>query len=345
MPNLVQSILPGLAGGVSFGPTIQKSANKEITGKGTEPMQTVRFGNTGFEASRLGVGLAEVGSELSLADQAQASSVLNTALDRGINFLDTAACYGISEELIGIGVSHRRDDYFLATKAGHITGGYEGEEWTYQTVVDSIDRSLRRLKTDHVDLVQLHSCGIDVLEKGDVVRALQEAQQAGKARFIGYSGDNEAAHWAVDSGLFATLQTSYNIVEQRARTSGLLEKAAAKGMGTIIKRPIAGGSWAKSRGEDSDQQIRRYDEPYLERARAMCAPGPIEGEPDNGILTSLGYTLADPNANVAIVGTKDPSHMEANIRQVESELPIPVSVVEELNSRFEKLDTDWAQRG
>lgn len=308
-------------------------------------MQTVRFGNTGFEASRLGVGLAEVGSELSLADQAQASSVLNTALDRGINFLDTAACYGISEELIGIGVSHRRDDYFLATKAGHITGGYEGEEWTYQTVVDSIDRSLRRLKTDHVDLVQLHSCGIDVLEKGDVVRALQEAQQAGKARFIGYSGDNEAAHWAVDSGLFATLQTSYNIVEQRARTSGLLEKAAAKGMGTIIKRPIAGGSWAKSRGEDSDQQIRRYDEPYLERARAMCAPGPIEGEPDNGILTSLGYTLADPNANVAIVGTKDPSHMEANIRQVESELPIPVSVVEELNSRFEKLDTDWSQRG
>lgn len=308
-------------------------------------MQTVRFGNTGFEASRLGVGLAEVGSELSLADQAQASSVLNTALDRGINFLDTAACYGISEELIGIGVSHRRDDYFLATKAGHITGGYEGEEWTYQTVVDSIDRSLRRLKTDHVDLVQLHSCGIDVLEKGDVVRALQQAQQAGKARFIGYSGDNEAAHWAVDSGLFATLQTSYNIVEQRARTSGLLEKAAAKGMGTIIKRPIAGGSWAKSRGEDSDQQIRRYDEPYLERARAMCAPGPIEGEPDNGILTSLGYTLADPNANVAIVGTKDPSHMEANIRQVESELPIPVSVVEELNSRFEKLDTDWAQRG
>ncbi len=308
-------------------------------------MQTVRFGNTGFEASRLGVGLAEVGSELSFADQAQASSVLNTALDRGINFLDTSACYGISEELIGVGVSHRRDDYFLATKAGHITGGYEGEEWTYQTVVDSIDRSLRRLKTDHVDLVQLHSCGIDVLEKGDVVRALQEAQQAGKARFIGYSGDNEAAHWAVDSGLFATLQTSYNIVEQRARTSGLLEKAVARGMGTIIKRPIAGGSWAKSRGEDSDQQIRGYDEPYLERARAMCAPGPIEGEPDNGILTSLGYTLADPNANVAIVGTKDPSHMEANIRQVESELPIPVSVVEELNNRFEKLDTDWAQRG
>ena len=308
-------------------------------------MQTVQFGNTGFETSRLGVGLAEVGSELSFDDQDQASSVLNTALDRGINFLDTAACYGISEELIGNGVSHRRNDYFLATKAGHVRGDYVGEEWTYQTVVDSIDRSLVRLKTDHVDVVQLHSCGIDVLEKGDVVRALQEAQQAGKTRFIGYSGDNESAHWAVDSGLFATLQTSYSLVEQRARTSGLLEKAASNGMGTIIKRPIAGGSWAKSRGDASKPQVRGYDEPYLERATVMRALGTIENEPDNGILTSLGFTLANPNVNVAIVGTKDPSHMETNIGQVDNELPIPTAVVEELHSRFEKLDTDWAQRG
>jgi aryl-alcohol dehydrogenase-like predicted oxidoreductase len=308
-------------------------------------MQTVQFGNTGFETSRLGVGLSEVGEELSFDDQDQASSVLNTALDRGINFLDTSACYGISEELIGVGVSHRRNDYFLATKAGHVRGDYVGEEWTYQTVVDSIDRSLVRLETDHVDLVQLHSCGIDVLEKGEVVRALQEAQQAGKTRHIGYSGDNEAAHWAVDSGLFASLQTSYNLVEQRARTSGLLEKAAAKGMGTIVKRPIAGGSWAKSRGEALKPEVRKYDEPYLERAVAMRELGPIEGEHENGILTSLGFTLANPNVNVAIVGTKDPSHMEVNIGQVENELPIPASVVEELHSRFEKLDTDWAQRG
>ncbi|MQF70484.1 aldo/keto reductase, partial [SAR202 cluster bacterium AD-812-D07_MRT_10900m] len=175
-------------------------------------MQKVQFGNTGFEVSRLGVGLSEIGS-LELSDQDQAMNVLNTALDNGINFLDTSACYGISEELVGNGVSQRRDDYFLATKAGHVALGYEGEAWTYQTVADSIDRSLRLLQTDHVDVVQLHSCDIDVLEKGDVIRALQEAQQAGKTRFIGYSGDNEAAHWAVDSGLFATLQTSYNLVE------------------------------------------------------------------------------------------------------------------------------------
>jgi hypothetical protein len=306
-------------------------------------MQKVQFGSTGFETSRLGVGLSEIGS-FELSDQAQATNVLNTALDNGINFLDTSACYGISEELVGNGVSQRRDDYFLATKAGHVARGYEGEAWTFQTVVDSIDRSLRLLQTDHVDVVQLHSCDIDVLEKGDAIRALQEAQQAGKTSFIGYSGDNESAHWAVDSGLFATLQTSYNLVEQRARTTGLLEKAIAKGMGTIIKRPIAGGVWDKSRPDAADQTASNYNTPYLERAKSVRTLGPIENEPDDAILTSLGYTLSDPNANVAIVGTTNPSHMATNVRQIDNDLPIPDSVIAELNRRFEQLDKDWAQR-
>ncbi len=306
-------------------------------------MQKVQFGSTGFETSRLGVGLSEIGS-FELSDQAQATNVLNTALDNGINFLDTSACYGISEELVGNGVSQRRDDYFLATKAGHVARGYEGEAWTFQTVVDSIDRSLRLLQTDHVDVVQLHSCDIDVLEKGDAIRALQEAQQAGKTRFIGYSGDNESAHWAVDSGLFATLQTSYNLVEQRARTTGLLEKAIAKGMGTIIKRPIAGGVWGKSRPDAADQTASNYNTPYLERAKSVRTLGPIENEPDDAILTSLGYTLSDPNANVSIVGTTNPSHMATNVRQIDNDLPIPDSVIAELNRRFEQLDKDWAQR-
>ena len=306
-------------------------------------MQKVQFGSTGFETSRLGVGLSEIGS-FELSDQAQATNVLNTALDNGINFLDTSACYGISEELVGNGVSQRRDDYFLATKAGHVARGYEGEAWTFQTVVASIDRSLRLLQTDHVDVVQLHSCDIDVLEKGDAIRALQEAQQAGKTSFIGYSGDNESAHWAVDSGLFATLQTSYNLVEQRARTTGLLEKAIAKGMGTIIKRPIAGGVWGKSRPDAADQTASNYNTPYLDRAKSVRPLGPIENEPDDAILTSLGYTLSDPNANVSIVGTTNPSHMATNVRQIDNDLPIPDSVIAELNRRFEQLDKDWAQR-
>ncbi|MBN4064832.1 aldo/keto reductase [Dehalococcoides mccartyi] len=307
-------------------------------------MQTVPFGKTGFDVSRLGVGLSEIGSQLSTSDQEQANTMLNTALDSGINFFDTSACYGISELLIGRGMAERRDEYFLATKAGHVALGAAEEAWTYELVTESINRSLRLLQTDRVDLVQLHSCEVEVLERGDVIRALQDAQQAGKTRFIGYSGDNEAAHWAVDSGLFASLQTSYNLVEQRARTSGLLEKATAQGMGTIIKRPIAGGVWGKSRPEAGIDDAGRYNTPYLVRAKAIRALGTIADEPEDAILTSLGYTLGDPNVSVAIVGTTNTSHMATNIKQIDNDLPIPDSVINELKSRFEQLDKDWAQR-
>jgi len=186
-----------------------------------------QLGKTGLKVSRLGVGISEIGFNLSLDDEKQASDVLNAALDQGINFFDTAACYGLGEEFVGRTVSNRRDEFFLATKAGHVAGDYEGEGWTVQTITDSIDRSLKRMRTDHLDLIQLHSCGVEVLEKGDAIRAVQDAKDAGKTRFIGYSGDNENALWAVESGLFDTLQTSFNVVDQDARTK-LFPKATAQ---------------------------------------------------------------------------------------------------------------------
>ncbi len=307
-------------------------------------MQQVTLGKTGLEVSRLGVGLSEIGSELSFDDVQQAGNVLNNALDSGINFLDTSACYNISEELIGRTIANRRDEYVLATKAGHVTGGYQGEPWTYQTVADSIDRSLERMKTDHVDLVQLHSCGVDVLEKGDVIRALQEARDAGKTRFIGYSGDNAAAHWAVDSGLFDTLQTSFNLADQHARTTGLLEKAEQNELGVIIKRPIANGAWRVARQTASSGDLRAYASAYVERATKMAELGDIPGEPDDQVLFSLGFTFQHPQVDVAIVGTKNPDHMKSNIRMVEEQIPVDASAVEELQRRFEKLDDGWTQR-
>ena len=173
-------------------------------------MQMTTLGKTGLNVSRLGVGLSEIGEEPGLRNVVEAGRVLNTALDYGINFLDTAACYGTSEELIGLTIAHRRHEYVLATKCGHVTGEYRGRLWTAQTVIDSIDRSLTRMKTDYLDVVQLHSCELAVLEKGGVIDALLEAKRAGKTRFVGYSGDNEAAKWAVESDVFDTLQTSFN---------------------------------------------------------------------------------------------------------------------------------------
>ncbi len=304
-------------------------------------MQTVPFGSTGFNATRLGVGLAEIRA----ATPEKASQVLNKALDSGINFLDTSTCYGDSEDLVGGAVSSRRDEYFLATKAGHSNEHTTGEEWTYEIVVSSVDASLRRLQTDHLDLIQLHSCGIDVLEEGGVIRALEEARDAGKTRFIGYSGDNDAAHWAVDSGKFNTLQTSFNLVEQRARTSGLLEKAAAAGMGVIAKRPIANAVWLVARREGHAGSVTGYGSEYFKRALEMVNLGDIEGEPENAVQTSLGFTFAHPEVNVAIVGTANDAHMASNIDMVNAGVDIPDSVVEELHRRFEQVGSGWEQRG
>ena len=302
-------------------------------------METRLFGKTSLKVSRLGIGLAEIGFDLTLEEINTASQVLNTALDAGITFLDTSACYDISEELIGRTIAHRRDEYVLATKAGHIAGGYEGENWTAQTVRDSIDRSLIRMKTDHLDLVQLHSCDVDILECGEVIKVLQQAKQAGKTRFIGYSGDNDAALWAIESGLFDTLQTSFNLVDQNARLN-LFGPAKAREMGIICKRPIANGAWGAAQAPSD------YAANYFERAQKMLSLGPIPGAPENRILLALGFAFAHEDVDTFIVGTRNPKHLKANIDLVETQLPIAQDVVNEIRHRFEQLvgGPDWDQR-
>ena len=299
-------------------------------------MEMRTLGNTGLEVSRLGAGLSELGYNMTLADEGLAARVLNQALDGGINFLDTAACYGMGEELLGRAIAHRRQEYVLATKCGHITGGYVGEEWTAKTVTDSINRSLERMRSDYIDLIQLHSCDVDVLERGEVIEALQAARQAGKVRFIGYSGDNEAAQWAVESGIFDTLQTSFNLVDQRARTR-LFPQAKANGMGIITKRPIANGVWGVSKSPSA------YADGYFERAQIMGGNGPIPGAPENRILLSLGFTLAHEEIDTVIVGTRNPAHMQANMKLVETELPLNPQVVEALHHRFDEVGEEWVQ--
>jgi len=294
------------------------------------------LGRTGLPVSRLGVGLAEIGG-LELVEARQAAEVLNLALDSGVTFFDTSACYDNSEALIGKTMTHRRAELVLATKAGHVVGGYQGEEWTAQTVLDSIDRSLMRLRTDYLDLVQLHSCDVEVLEKGEVILALQEAQRAGKTRFIGYSGDNEGALWAVKSGLFDTLQTSYNLVDQGARRD-LFGIAEAGGMGIIVKRPIANGAWGAAASPS------RYADGYFRRAEMMRGLGTLHGAHQDRIALALGFALAHEAVDTAIVGTRSAAHMRANIAWAESSPLLPAETVTELQKRFDVLAAEHAWR-
>lgn len=297
-------------------------------------MEKRPLGNTDMQVTRLGFGLSEIGSA-ELADS-HPGEVLNAALDAGINFLDTAACYGLSEALIGQAVSSRRDEFYLATKAGHVVDGYRGEEWSAATIRDSIDRSLKRLKTDRLDLVQLHSCSAEVLERGEAIEALQEAQREGKTRYIGYSGDNEAAAWAVGSGHFDTLQTSFNLVDQGARFD-LFGRAKERGMGVIVKRPIANSAWG------AEASPSGYADDYFRRAQQMRSAEPLPGLPEDRIALALGFALSHDEVDVAIVGTKTPKYMRSNVALVEAGVSLSDEAVAELYRRFEEAGRDWRQ--
>jgi aryl-alcohol dehydrogenase-like predicted oxidoreductase len=309
-------------------------------------MEKSTLGKTGLEVTRLGAGLAAIGEELTMDEVDRAGRVLNAALDGGINFLDTSANYDISEELVGRSVAHRRDEYILATKCGAVKDKAAVDKWTAQLIRDHIDRSLTRMKTDHLDVVQLHSCSVEVLERGEATEALLEAQRAGKTRFVGYSGDNEAALWAVESGLFDTLQTSFSIADQHARTR-LFGPAKARNMGIIIKRPIANGAWGSERSPTADLRhapMRTYGDEYFRRVQLMAQIGPIEGIPDDRFLAAIGFVLGHAEVDTAIVGTQNPAHMADNIERVERGLPVPLAAIEELRRRFDELDDGWDQR-
>ncbi len=297
-------------------------------------MQLVDLGRTGLRVSRLGMGGAEFHRHGDLNTPAAVGAVLNVALDEGVNFLDTAECYDQNERLLGETVFSRRDEYVLATKCGH-SEGLDTNDWTSETIAASIDRSLSRLQTDHVEILQLHSCGLKELQRGDVIEAVKRAQEQGKTRFVGYSGDNEAAMWAVKSGHFDTLQISLNIADQQARSKGILAAAEARRMGVIVKRPVGNIVW---RRKDSPLP---YANEYWRRTQLMEAMGDVPGEPDDPFLTAFGFVLAQPEVDTIIVGSHNPDHIRDNVRALSHKLPIPAETVEELQRRFDRLDDGW----
>src|SRR5437763_10606191 len=202
-------------------------------------METRQFGKTDMRVSILGFGGAEIGYEQATLETV--ARLLGDALDAGLNVIDTAECYLQSEELIGQAVAARRAEFYLFTKCGHPEGP-SAEDWRPDSLLRSIQRSLQRLKTDRLDLVQLHSCSEDELRKGDVIAALRQARDKGYTRYIGYSGDGRAARYAIECGAFDALQTSVSILDQEALDL-VLPLARERQMGVIAKRPIGNAVW------------------------------------------------------------------------------------------------------
>jgi aryl-alcohol dehydrogenase-like predicted oxidoreductase len=266
-------------------------------------MEKRRLGKTDMQISVLGFGGSEIGYERASAETV--AKLLNSALDAGLNVIDTAECYYNSEELIGQAVSNRRNDFYLFTKCGHPHGMESGANWSKASILESVERSLRRLKTDRLDLLQLHSCSETELRKGKVIDALQTARDKGYTRYIGYSGDSRAAHFSVESGAFDTLQTSINIADQEALDL-TLPIAREKQIGVIAKRPIANAAW-----KTGHRPIDSYHHEYWERLRKLNYDF-LHGDLNKSISIALRFSLTVPGVHTAIVGTKKPERWREN---------------------------------
>ena len=175
-------------------------------------MKRRTFGKTGLEVSPLGFSGAPI-AYLN-EEQDKSSRILNLLLDAGLNVVDTAASYPGGEVAVGKAVGHRRDDFVLISKCGGKLPDLDLPAWSAEMVTATIERSLKNLSTDRLDVMLLHSCDRKTLEKGEALAALIAARDAGKVRFVGYSGDNDAAAFAAGLPEVSVIQTSINIADQ-----------------------------------------------------------------------------------------------------------------------------------
>ena len=299
-------------------------------------MEMRDFGKTGLKVSALGFGGAPVG--YLETDRRQVAEILNTLLDRGVNLIDTAASYRGSEEAIGEAIGHRRDDYVLVSKCGQAFDDIEGAAWSALAIEQTVERALRRLKTDHIDVMLLHSCDLEILKAGEALGALVKAREAGKVRFVGYSGDNEAAVHAAGLDEVAVIETSISLCDQ-ANIDTVLPLARRNNIGIMAKRPIANAAW-KDAAEQRGIYVN-YAKTYAERlAKMAITPADLGFPGEVGAAWSeiaLRFTLSQPGVTTAIVGTTNTANVERNVEAL-SKGKLAENVVADLRQAFRQAE-------
>ncbi|MBM4331352.1 MAG: aldo/keto reductase [Deltaproteobacteria bacterium] len=248
-------------------------------------MQKRILGRTGWAVSVIGFGaikLPRIGFK-------ECERILNRSLDARINFIDTADCYGDSEEKIGQALKKRRKEFYLSTKIDERDG---------RGVRQKLERCLSRLKTDWIDLVLFHDVRGSEYEKifnAGGLEELEKARQEGKISHVGISihGSIPMMRQAIESGGFSVLMVAYSAIDEDRLTADLLPMAAAKGVGVIAMKPLAGGRLAKFPARGWDYQLFKAESP------AQLA---------------LRYVLSNPHIKCAIPGMMTLNELEENLK-------------------------------
>ena len=300
------------------------------------------LGKTGIQVTRLGFGAMEFRKGTKYFDyvpEKEANAILNMVLDSGINFIDTSIDYGESEDLIGKSISHRRSEFYLATKCScpvgvTITGGGKDHVYTPDRIVTGINQSLKRMKTSHLDLVQLHgSPSIDEINKLGVIDTLNSMKTEGKVRFIGVSTSLPMLSKFIDLGVFDAFQIPYSALNRTHET--WISNSMKAGVGTIIRGGVSKGEFV-STGllEQEESWHKMYKKQYEEWdyfSQAGLDDLLEEGESKTSFL--LRFTLSHPDLNTTIVGTANPKHFKENIETANKGI-LPKEIYSEAKRRL-----------
>jgi aryl-alcohol dehydrogenase-like predicted oxidoreductase len=271
------------------------------------------LGRTAENVTVLGYGAMELRSEALTGAETQ--RLLGEVLDSGINLIDTSIDYGPSEELIGRYASHRRDEFFLASKCGCPLAPPPGERPPYRhdysaaNIRAGLEQSLRRLRTDRLDLVQVHaSPSRSQLETDDVIGTLRMLRDEGKVRFIGMSGILPHLPDHIAMGVFEVFQIPYSAV-QREHEDLITAAAAAAGAGTLIRGGVARGGPAEDKawrhgplGLAEGEGRRRWE---------SAGVGELLGDMPR-MEFMLRFTISHPALSSTVVGTASIDHLRAN---------------------------------
>jgi aryl-alcohol dehydrogenase-like predicted oxidoreductase len=257
----------------------------------------------------------------------QAEQVLNAVLDGGINYIDTSNDYGRSEEFIGRYISHRRGEYFLATKCGCVVinrGDHDetGHIWTKKNLLRNIESSLHLLRTDYIDVWQFHNPGVEQVEENDLIGVAEQVKKSGKVRWIGISTTIPHLGRFLEWGAFDVFQVPYSALQREHEE--VISQIAHCRAGTVIRGGVAQGEPGVS-GRSSAERWELWEKARLDELR-----DPNESR----TVFLLRLTLSHPDLDTTIVGTIDMGHLAANLRAAEAG-GLPADVYAEAKHRLD----------
>ena len=289
-------------------------------------MQYRALGNTGLMVSVLGLGTGEWGDPR--ADEPQLEHLLARAIDLGITLIDTAPSYGLSEERLGRMLASQPQELILSTKVGY---GIEGvPDWTPECIRLGVDRALRRLRRDCLDIVHLHSCPAHTLECNGVLDALHEAREAGKIRVVAYSGENEALDLALRDMRVGSVMSSLNLCDQRVLDNPRLQEGLARGCGWLVKRPLCNAVW---RHAECPQRPDLAE--YWRRWHALSLPT----APDTAAL-AMRFVLSCSTVSSAVVGSGSEAHLLSCVAAAR-EPALEADVMRDMRAHWHSVEQSW----